>query len=82
VARVEVSSDGGRSWSPAQLGRDRAKYAWRFFEYAWEPAEPGNYVLMSRATNSLGAVQSAQTEWNLSGYLWNGIDRVNIHVEA
>ena len=82
VAKVEVSSDSGRTWSPAQLGSDHALYAWRFFEYAWRPARPGSYVLMARATDSLGAVQPAQTAWNPSGYLWNGIDRVNIHVEG
>jgi len=37
---------------------------------------------MSRATDSQGRVQPAQGMWNPSGYLWNGIDQVNIHVEA
>lgn len=82
VSKVEVSSDGGRTWSPAQLGKDHAKYAWRFFEYVWRPGKQGNYALMSRATDSLGRMQPQQTAWNPSGYLWNGIDQVNIHVEG
>lgn len=82
VTKVDVSTDGGRTWNPAQLGRDHAKYAWRFFEYAWKPAKPGAYTLMSRATDSQGRVQPAQGMWNPSGYLWNGLDQVNIHVEA
>jgi sulfite oxidase len=82
VTRVEVSADGGRTWVPAQLGRDQARYAWRFFEYAWKPAKPGAYTLMSRATDSQGRVQPAQGAWNPSGYLWNGIDQVNIYVQA
>jgi sulfite oxidase len=82
VTKVEVSTDGGSTWSPAQLGSDHAKYAWRLFEYMWEPAKPGGYTLMSRATDSLGRVQPTHSPWNPSGYLWNGIDQVNIRVEA
>jgi len=82
VTKVDVSTDGGRTWNPAQLGWDRAKYAWRFFEYAWKPAKPGAYTLMSRATDSQGRVQPAQGMWNPSGYLWNGLDQVNVHVES
>lgn len=82
VRKVEISTNGGRTWNPAQLGTDHAKYAWRFFEYTFKPAKPGGYMLMSRATDSLGRVQPTQAAWNPSGYLWNGIDQVNIHVEA
>jgi DMSO/TMAO reductase YedYZ molybdopterin-dependent catalytic subunit len=82
VEKVEVSTDGGSSWNPAQLGSDRAKYAWRFFEYAWKPPKPGRYGLLSRATDTLGRVQPPQAAWNPSGYLWNGIDQVNIRVDA
>jgi hypothetical protein len=82
VTKVEISTDGGHTWAPAQLGRDHAKYAWRLFEYAWKPGKPGAYTIMSRATDSEGRVQPAQGAWNPSGYLWNGIDQVNIHVEA
>jgi DMSO/TMAO reductase YedYZ molybdopterin-dependent catalytic subunit len=82
VTKVEVSIDGGRSWNPAQFGADRAKYAWRFFEYRWKPGKSGDYTLMARATDSRGRVQPAKSPWNPSGYLWNGIDEVNIHVES
>jgi DMSO/TMAO reductase YedYZ molybdopterin-dependent catalytic subunit len=82
VTKIDVSTDGGRTWNPAQLARDHAKYAWRFFAYAWKPARPGAYTLMSRATDSQGRVQPAQGMWNPSGYLWNGLDQVNIHVES
>jgi sulfite oxidase len=33
ITLVDVSVDGGSTWSPARLGTDRAPYAWRQFEY-------------------------------------------------
>ena len=82
VVRVEVSTDRGRTWQPVELGRERARYAWRLWEYVWKPPAPGSYVVMSRATDSSGRTQPAEPAWNPSGYLWNVIDRVGIHVEA
>ncbi len=82
IARVDISADQGRTWQPATLGRDRAKYAWRLWEYNWGPPEPGTYTLMSRATDTAGRTQPAAPAWNPSGYLWNVIDHVRVHVEA
>lgn len=80
VTKVEVSTDEGKTWKPASLRPEHAKYAWRLFSFAWTPPAAGDYVLMSRATDSAGHVQPMQAAWNPSGYVWNGIDRVNIHV--
>lgn len=81
VTRVEVSTDQGRTWKPAELGRENAKYAWRLWEYNWKPPAPGTYVIMSRATDSAGRAQPSEPAWNPSGYLWNVIEKVRIHVE-
>jgi len=45
ITRVEISTDGGSSWSLAELGKDHAKYAWRLWSYAWKPAKSGDYVI-------------------------------------
>jgi len=82
VTRVDISTDQGKTWQPATFGPEKAKYAWRLWEYAWKPAKAGSYVVMSRATDSAGRTQPAEPAWNPSGYLWNVIDRVRIHVEA
>jgi sulfite oxidase len=82
VSRVDISTDEGRSWQPAQLGADYAKYAWRQWQYSWTPAKPGAHVVMARATDSTGRVQPAEPGWNPSGYLWNGIEQVKFYVEA
>jgi len=82
VTRVDVSTDQGRTWQPATFGRDKAPYAWRLWEHVWKPPAPGSYVVMARATDNAGRMQPAEPAWNPSGYLWNVIDRVRIHVEA
>jgi sulfite oxidase len=82
VARVEVSTDGGSSWKTAELGKDRARYAWRLFHYQWKAPKPGDYVILSRATDSRGHTQPATPVWNPSGYLNNAIDLVKVHVQA
>jgi sulfite oxidase len=82
VVRVEVSTDGGNSWQPAELGKDQAHYAWRLFSYKWKSPKAGDYVIASRATDSQGRTQPTTPVWNPSGYLNNAIDQVKIHVQA
>lgn len=79
IAKVEVSTDGGTTWTAAKLGRQQAHYAWRFWSYEWT-AKGGDYAILSRATDSQGRVQPATPVWNPSGYLYNAIDRVKVHV--
>jgi sulfite oxidase len=78
VVKVEVSTDGS-TWTAATLGRDQARYAWRLWSYEWKP-KAGDYTILSRATDSKGRVQPAAAEWNPSGYLYNAVDQVKIHV--
>ncbi len=82
VTRVEVSTDGGASWQAAELGKDHARYAWRFFEYKWRAPKSGDFTILSRATDSQGRTQPTTPVWNPSGYLNNAIDQVRIHVPA
>jgi hypothetical protein len=80
VIKVEVSADDGSTWLPAKLGNDQAKYAWRLWSLQWKAPKAGEYTLLSRATDSQGRVQPQTAEWNPSGYLYNAIDQVKIHV--
>jgi DMSO/TMAO reductase YedYZ molybdopterin-dependent catalytic subunit len=82
IARVEVSTDRGETWSPARLGTDRAPWAWRQFTYEWRVTEPGTYVVLSRATDTQGRTQPLVAEWNPAGYLWNAVDQQRVTVEA
>ena len=69
VAKVELSTDGGETWSPARLA-PRSGYSWYRWEYTWQPPRPGDYVLMSRAINDKGETQPMDfpNKWDGLGY--------------
>jgi len=80
VARVDVSTDSGRTWRPAKLGADRARYAWRLWEAQWTPPGEGSHVLMAKTTDERGETQPFLEDWNPSGYLWNAVPAVRVDV--
>ena len=63
IDRVEVSVDGGKTWSDAHLEEPRERWLWRRWSYLWEVDRPGEYRIMARATDAAGRVQP-QTPWN------------------
>src|SRR5262249_41108119 len=69
VAAVEVSTDGGRTWTRAELVGPQARYSWTLWEHLWEVAEPGEYVLLARATSAGGQTQPAEHDTLNGGYL-------------
>src|SRR5215472_13756426 len=79
IAKVEISTDGGSSWKPATMGQEKARYAWRLWHHEFA-AKAADYSILSRATDSQGRVQPEAPVWNPSGYLYNAIDQVKIHV--
>jgi sulfane dehydrogenase subunit SoxC len=80
IARVEVSVDGGKTWTDAELTREFSDaYAWCAWTHRWE-AVPGDHVLCSRATDETGETQPLEPAWNLGGYENNAVQRVNLHV--
>ncbi len=69
VVRVDVSSDGGETWSEARLA-PRTDYSWYRWEYTWQIPGAGDYTLMSRATNDKGETQPMEfpNKWDGLGY--------------
>ena len=68
IRKVEVSSDGGKTWMDAAfVGPDLGRFAWRQFAIPLRMAA-GNYVLVSRATDASGATQPEQRLENAHGY--------------
>jgi DMSO/TMAO reductase YedYZ molybdopterin-dependent catalytic subunit len=79
ITSVEVSADGGKTWSSATIKPAESPWAW----YHWSSKAKlasGTNVLMCRATDALGRSQPIDglTRWNPRGYEWNGVDRVEI----
>ncbi len=82
VQRVEVSADGGTNWGDARLGLQASEWAWRSWEWAWEPRRSGVHELCCRATDSAGNCQPLEARWNLGGYANNEVQRVAVTVSA
>jgi DMSO/TMAO reductase YedYZ molybdopterin-dependent catalytic subunit len=59
VSRVEVTPDGGRTWSPARIDYARSALAWVLWSWQWTPASPGTAVLATRAFDGAGTMQEA-----------------------
>ena len=80
VSGVDVSVDGGESWSPAELGPAAlGRYAWRAWRFRWD-ATPGTYELCCRARDAAGNEQPLVPSWNVGGYVNNAVQRVPVTV--
>jgi len=79
ITSVEFSDDGGSTWQPAELDPEEGRWAWRGWRYRWQ-AEPGSYVLCSRARDEGGNEQPLDPPWNLGGYSNNAVQTVNVTV--
>jgi DMSO/TMAO reductase YedYZ molybdopterin-dependent catalytic subunit len=79
VDKVEVSTDGGETWGPAELEPAREPWAWRGWSYRWD-AEPGEHVLCCRARDEAGNEQPHEPPWNLGGYANNAVQAVRVTV--
>jgi len=59
VRRVEVSVDGGRSWTPATLRRELSRVTWRQWRLSWRPTATGRTRIQVRAIDGQGKPQIA-----------------------
>ena len=82
VIKVEVSIDDGQTWENARLLGEDAPYAWRQWQFSWNPRQPGQHTILARATDDRGQTQPMVSPWNPGGFLWNGVDRVQVEVKS
>jgi DMSO/TMAO reductase YedYZ molybdopterin-dependent catalytic subunit len=78
VARVDYSTDQGKSWRQTQLGNDEGKYGFRQWQTQFTPPSPGKYSLLIRCTNSNGVAQPDTPNWNPAGFMRNVVESVDI----
>ncbi|GAB6995769.1 molybdopterin-dependent oxidoreductase [Bradyrhizobium sp. 17-4] len=77
IKEVVVSTDGGKIWTPAKLGKDLGKYAFREWKLK-VTLPPGPSELKVRATNNAGDTQPMDPLWNPAGYLRNVVETVRV----
>lgn len=80
ITEVLVSTDGGKNWQPAQLGKDLGRYSFREWTLAWTPPKAGAYDLRCRAFNRLGESQPLEALWNPAGYMRNVVETTKVTV--
>ncbi len=80
IAKVEVSADGGRTWSETKLGRDEGAYSFRQWTAKVAMPDAGNAILAVRCTNTKGEVQPDTPNWNPSGFMRNVVERLPVTV--
>jgi DMSO/TMAO reductase YedYZ molybdopterin-dependent catalytic subunit len=59
VRRVQVSTDGGKSWQDADLKPPLSGYSWVLWHQDWTSASPGSTLLIVRATDGNGVTQTS-----------------------
>jgi len=84
VESVEVSADGGETWTKASLTHGEDSRSWVFWEALVEPAAGNPPRLLVRARDSSGEVQprSPVQTWNPKGYVNNAYHRVDLRLSG
>jgi DMSO/TMAO reductase YedYZ molybdopterin-dependent catalytic subunit len=78
IAKVDISTDHGKTWREARLGQSESKYGFRKWETQLTFPAPGEYNVQVRCTNSDGMVQPDMPNWNPAGFMRNVIESVRI----
>ena len=80
VDRVEVSTDDGATWAPAELEPPVDAWAWRRWTFTWRADTPGRYVVSARAADTTGRSQPSEQPWNRGGFSNTSPQRVDVVV--
>ncbi|MTT31439.1 molybdopterin-dependent oxidoreductase [Terrilactibacillus sp. BCM23-1] len=82
ITKLEISVDGGSTWLNAKLESTKdSSYGWQSWYYEWTISKKGEYMIMSKATDSYGQIQPTIPFWNKKGYGYNAIDKIKVKVE-
>jgi len=69
IAKVEVSLDGGKTWTGAKLLGDAKPLQWVLWEYSWGSPEKGTASIVARATDDMGNTQPATRDPDRRNYM-------------
>jgi len=82
ITKVELSTDGGATWSDTKLLGESKLNAWRFWEFDWQtPLQPGKQTLIARATDSLGRTQPVTRDHDRGTYMINHLLPIEVEVK-
>jgi hypothetical protein len=82
ISRVEVSTDGGATWSPAELHpREDPRLRWVLWTFSWTPPGGGAYRIVARAYDGQGVVQTSAVQPPFPNGA-TGYDHVTLYVSG
>jgi sulfite oxidase len=77
LKRIEISPDGGESWTPAKITSPEKEFCWALWSAEVAVTKQTERLLV-RATDSSGAIQPRETPWNVKGYQYNAWHEVRL----
>ena len=80
IKQVEISIDGGVTWSKSRLGKDYGRYSFRQWQFIFPTSRTGPLTVLVKATNMRGITQPSNFVFNPSGYHNNMVQHVNLEV--
>ena len=81
VAKVEVSTDGGKTWAAAKIDGAPKPFTWVTWRYDWTPpSATGEALLVARCTDAAGATQPATRDPDRRTYMINHLVPVEVLV--
>jgi len=81
VTKVELSVDGGATWSETKLGESRPN-AWRLWQFDWRtPPAAGKRTLIARATDANGRTQPVKRDPDRGTYMINHLVPIMVEVK-
>jgi DMSO/TMAO reductase YedYZ molybdopterin-dependent catalytic subunit len=80
VRRVEVSLDGGSTWSTAEFGDDLGRFSFRPWHFSFTPVTAVKQVIMARASSAQGTTQPSELIFNPPGYHNNVVQRLTVDI--
>jgi len=78
ITRVDVSTDGGKTWSSATLGQDLGRFAFRPWTFELH-AKRGKNTVMVNAANKIGQTQTPALLFNGAGYHNNVMQNITLN---
>jgi len=81
ITKVELSTDGGATWSETRLLGTPKQNAWRLWEFDWRtPSKTGKVDLIARATDSDGKTQPIHRDRDRGTYMINHLLPVTVQI--
>jgi len=82
VTGIEVSMDGGGSWTDAVFVDPAVRHAWRRWRLDWRtPATTGRYTLLARARDASGGTQPDARDPRYGSYAISHVLPIEVFVE-